>query len=254
MQSGDRERTWRQEWLSRGRVFAILIAMASAVILDCDCDGPRSLRNVVVLVDETLSFDMRSETGERSHLWPDALEKTATIVQRLDEGDRFWMIRIDSSGGEDEDVPSFPTSQLPFTVPHEITRFAKQRTLAREILDLQQRPNPAPGTDIFGALEYAAELASRSAPGEPKRECVVLIFSDMVPDRNDPEFKTTTRRFPEGTRLYCLDVVAKGMAMWDARVERWIAQFRRFGVEVKPSDFFNVRESADAVNSLFPPR
>jgi hypothetical protein len=104
-----------------------------------------------------------------------------------------------------------------------------------------------PGTDVLGAMDYAAFLSERNTAGRQVRVMVFTDFQDDVPaDKSGG--RSQTGHFPPGTQLAGFFVVNKeneNMQQWQKRIEKWAATLNQMGAQCDAKSFHQPGEAAD---------
>lgn len=186
------------------QVIFICISVVSLSFLLSGCDdihklmesGSQKIR-VIVLIDETDSFgsveDNVQSTGGRDTTiyWDEVKPLIIKIIKKLGPGDQFELIGIDEKGFQDADVRiKFKTITETFLMIE-----PEQNSIIKIVEELNRRKDVHSGTDILGALKYAASQDS----GYQTR---IFCFSDMkqYPALNQQE--ATGLKFSQATKVY----------------------------------------------------
>jgi hypothetical protein len=210
--------------------FAVVVIIQAGCKGGCGCSTAERPRFVVVLLDETGSFQV-----DTTRFWPEVIQYTVKIVQTLQPGEGIGVIGIDDHGFDSDDI------RIPMTVLDENALRASQqkRELARGISALSPRKLARPYTDIVGSLRQAANTLN----GMTAYRGVIAIFSDMIQTPGLPGLESTTGlSFPNGTSVYCFYVDAtreRPMAagkLWETLVATWSPIFERVGLEYKTEE------------------
>ena len=189
-------------------------------------------RMVIVLLDVTPSFKSIDQ----------ALEQIKAVIQRLGPGDEFLLVEV----GE---PPFLPEKKVKFqavmpSVPERLLSPSKnihewkqrQHTLdliwakvrGRQKLMLASLEQPIPlqhgGTDLYAALEYAAQRFGAAKENRPK---ILLIYSDLVQDKgvptNDPPKKGLAGFNQADVSVFF--VPWESQEAWEGKENKWRAYF-----------------------------
>lgn len=185
----------------------------------------------VVLVDETASFGFEDSSGEFVHYWPMILDSVIKIIGNLKPGDGFLLIGIDDRSYETSNVLLGPIVLDDRTLQAKV----QTRTLMGQVKVLTRRETNNLGTDILGAIDYAAYYLNK----ETKHRGVVIGFTDMVPQDASgrkiwpDENAVENINFVNGAEGCFFYVNATGKADWNDILKYWVPAFETVGVEIK---------------------
>lgn len=210
-------------------------------------------RHLTILLDETDSFVVQ---------WDSSVQKAAQAIRELGPGDSFTIVAITEKGWRSQDV-LIPYTRLTTT---QLLLLRERGNYAKQVLALKIRPgssgylvNGKPkgkpiGTDILGAVDYAAFL-SRDAGN---RAVTVLVFSDFE-DEAPKSYSThgsTLQAFPRWTHVYAINVRAGGNGdRTQQRIARWCETFNTMRSPesdpiVAPEDFYTIGQT-NGLSSVF---
>jgi hypothetical protein len=216
-------------------------------------DRPRG-KLLIILLDETGSF------GGHPELWTASVQKAASAVKELNAGDSCFALAITDRGWRSQDVIIPYTTLTP--VPLMVLR--ERSDLMKRVLALAVRPtssgflvngkpiNKPPGTDLLGAIDYAAFLAKTA----DKRAVTAAVFTDL---EDEPVARTagkTLQTWPFWTHIFVLNVRAEGTGtQTQDRITNWCRILNGMknpaGEDVtSPSDFKQIGQ-ADSLTSFF---
>jgi hypothetical protein len=210
---------------------------------------------LICLFDETASY------AGQPGLWEDSLQKAATATRELRAGDSFMALAITDRGWRSQDI-IFPYTTLTST---SLLVMREKAELMNRIRQLKVRPtssgflvNGKPigkprGTDILGAIDYAAFLAQSAG----KRAVSFVLFTDLE-DEAPKNVRTAGRRlqtFPLYSHVIALNVRANNADSTQERIQRWCLVLNGMknpdGDDVtSPSDFVTIGQAAE-VKSFF---
>jgi len=222
------------------RVFFKTFFITFSVFSLLCCEQEETPKFVIVLVDETGSFGIYRD-GNPTMFWNEIIPLAASVIDRLEGGDRFAVVGIDDHGFDSDDV-RIPEQTID---PRALIAFQQKSRIKRGIRELQPRQHRRPYTDILGALYHTAYFLGR----ESGYRNVVIIFSDMI---QTPRYPTPNEarelKFPPETEIYCFYVnasemdeitgrVRPGIEEWRRLLDVWIPILRNAGVNVDERNF-----------------
>lgn len=197
-------------------------------------------RFVIALVDETDSFKL-----DNTMFWPEVLPWIATIVNRLQPGDKFCVIGIDGHGFDTDDV------RIPIETLDESTLKAviQKRGISERVMALTRRQERHRATDILGALYHATYFLEK----EKGYRRTIIIFSDMIHYPWPPTTEDAADLwFPEDTEVYCFYVNASGRKNWENIINTWVSIFNSAGLQVTKDCFYQRDEVKSQIDKIFP--
>ncbi|MBU0610095.1 MAG: hypothetical protein KKI08_19575 [Armatimonadetes bacterium] len=202
---------------------------------------------LIVLIDETGSF-------VASGSWDQSIGVITQAINYMRGRDQICAIGIDHRSGDMDDVrlpvTALPAGALPaVTVKKQIAdkiAALKPRMTSSGYIGENGKVRGTPkGSDVEGAIDYAALLATRNA-GDMKVR--VLAFSDFDDDVASSAGGATTGAnvFPDGAAFQAFFVVnpeKKARGDWERRIGAWAQWMSSRGLSATAADFQMPAES-----------
>lgn len=189
-------------------------------------------RMVIVLLDVTPSF--KSIDG--------AIGQIKAVIQRLGPGDEFLLVEVGEPPFQPQKkvkiqamMPSVPDGLLePSQNIHEWKQrrwtlsqiWAKVQSHQKAMLAFLAQPIPLQhgGTDLYAALEYAAQRFGAAKENRPK---ILLIYSDLVKDLGVATTEPPSKGLAgfNQTHVSVFFLPWESQAAWEGKENKWRAYF-----------------------------
>lgn len=225
----------------------LLLLISAQIAIPKTTGNGEEARVVIVLLDVTPSFKSIDQ----------ALEQIKAVIQRLGPGDEFLLVEIGEPPFLPQKkvkiqvrMPSVPDGLLePSKNIHEWKQrrqtlsqiWAKVQSHQKAMLAFLAQPIPLQhgGTDLYAALEYAAQRFGT----KENRQKLLFVYSDLVQDlgvaTTEPPKKGLAGFNQTHVSVFC--VPWESQAAWEGKENKWRAYF-----EACPVKSFAMSEPAQS--------